>query len=88
MGSMGERLRRIVALLSDPRTPRLPRAAVILAVIYLIWPLDLMPDFLVPIVGYFDDLTLVWIALRWLLKSGPTTTGGGPEQLPSPPPEP
>ena len=65
-----EQLRRIVALLRDPRTPRLPKIAVALAVAYVIWPVDLVPDFLFPVAGYLDDLTFVWLALRWLLKSG------------------
>jgi uncharacterized membrane protein YkvA (DUF1232 family) len=46
--------------------------AVALAVAYVIWPVDLVPDFLVPMAGYLDDLTFVWLALRWLLKSGKT----------------
>jgi uncharacterized membrane protein YkvA (DUF1232 family) len=65
-----ERLRRIVALMRDPRTPKLPKVALALAAAYLIWPADLVPDFLVPIAGYLDDLTFVWLAVRWLLKSG------------------
>jgi uncharacterized membrane protein YkvA (DUF1232 family) len=65
-----DQLRRIVTLLRDPRTPKLPRIAVALAIAYVIWPVDLIPDFLVPVGGYLDDLTFVWLALRWLLKSG------------------
>ena len=65
-----DQLRRIVALLRDPRTPRLPKIAVALAVAYVIWPVDLVPDFMFPVAGYLDDLTFVWLALRWLLKSG------------------
>jgi len=67
-----DQLRRIVALLRDPRTPRLPKIAVALAVAYVIWPVDLVPDFMFPVAGYLDDLTFVWLALRWLLKSGKT----------------
>ena len=65
-----EKLWRIFALLRDPRTPKLPKVALALAAAYLIWPADLIPDFLIPIGGYLDDLTFVWLALRWLLKSG------------------
>ena len=43
-----------------------------LAVAYVIWPVDLVPDFMFPVAGYLDDLTFVWLALRWLLKSGKT----------------
>ena len=65
-----DQLRRIIALLKDPRTPKLPRLALVLAAAYLIWPADLMPDFLIPVAGYLDDLTFIWLAVRWLLKSG------------------
>ena len=85
-----EQLRRIVALLRDPRTPRLPKLAVALAVAYVIWPVDLVPDFMFPVAGYLDDLTFVWLALRWLLKSGKTVPGligqGGATSHPLEPP--
>ena len=71
-----DQLRRIVALLRDPRTPKLPRLALALAAAYLIWPADLLPDFLIPVVGYLDDLTFIWLAVRWLLKSGATAPAG------------
>lgn len=65
------RVRRVATLLTDPRVKRLPRLAVVLAALYLIWPLDLFPDFLVPVAGYLDDAVLVWLSLRWLFKSAP-----------------
>jgi uncharacterized membrane protein YkvA (DUF1232 family) len=71
-----DQLRRIVALLRDPRTPKLPRLALALAAAYLIWPADLMPDFLFPVAGYLDDLTFIWLAVRWLLKSGAPAPAG------------
>lgn len=65
------RLLRVLALLRDPRVAKLPRFGVILAVAYLIWPIDVMPDFMVPVFGYLDDAVLLWLSLRWLLKSRP-----------------
>jgi uncharacterized membrane protein YkvA (DUF1232 family) len=80
-----DQLRRIVALLRDPRTPKIPRIAVALAIAYVIWPADLIPDFLVPLGGYLDDLTFVWLALRWLLKAGKGVPGSAtPQRLPPP----
>jgi uncharacterized membrane protein YkvA (DUF1232 family) len=67
------RLRRVARLLADPRTPRLPRLAVGLAALYLLVPMDLLPEMAFPMVGYIDDLVLVWLSLRWLLKSASTT---------------
>lgn len=65
------RLLRVLALLRDPRTPTLPRLAVLAAVLYLLSPVDLIPEALFPVVGWLDDLTFVWLALRWLIKSAP-----------------
>ena len=74
-----DKLARIVSLLRDPRTPKLPKVALALAAAYLIWPADLVPEVLIPLGGYLDDLTFVWLALRWLLK-----TGGKPAGKPTP----
>ena len=63
-----ERLRRLLAVMADPRTPKIPRLAVLAAVAYVIWPLDLLPDFAIPVIGYLDDLVVLWMSLRWLLK--------------------
>jgi uncharacterized membrane protein YkvA (DUF1232 family) len=65
-----DRLRRIVALLRDPRVPRLPRYLVLLAVIYLISPVDLVPEALTPVFGFLDDAVFLWLSLRWLIRSG------------------
>jgi uncharacterized membrane protein YkvA (DUF1232 family) len=80
-----DQLRRIVALLRDPRTPKLPRLALALAAAYLIWPADLVPEFIVPLAGYLDDLTFVWLASRWLLKSGKSVGPKGAAPLPPSP---
>jgi len=68
---MMDKLKRVTSLLSDPRVAKLPRFAVLAAIVYLISPIDLVPDFVVPIVGWLDDATLIWLSLRWLLKSDP-----------------
>ena len=64
------RLQRVLTLLRDPRVAKLPRFAVLAAAAYLISPVDLVPEIALPIVGWLDDATLVWMALRWLAKAG------------------
>lgn len=64
------RIQRMLALLRDPRVAKLPRFAVLAAAAYLLWPVDLLPEIALPIVGWLDDVTLVWMALRWLTKAG------------------
>jgi uncharacterized membrane protein YkvA (DUF1232 family) len=91
---MWARLLRVIALLRDPRTPKLPRLAVALAILYFIWPFDLLPDFFVPVAGYLDDAVVIWMSLRWLLNSGdkvarelpgPPVSGGPPVRGGTPP---
>ena len=72
MNGLMARARRVMAFLADPRVPKLPRFAVVLAVGYLLSPIDLLPDFLIPVGGFVDDAALLWMSLRWLLKSGET----------------
>jgi uncharacterized membrane protein YkvA (DUF1232 family) len=65
----------VYRLLTDPRIAKLPRFAVALGLAYLLWPADLIPDFLVPVAGFLDDATLVWLSLRWLLRAGEAKPG-------------
>jgi uncharacterized membrane protein YkvA (DUF1232 family) len=69
------RARRAFALLTDPRTPKLPRLAVALAIAYLLWPPDLIPDFVIPLLGWLDDAGFLWLAFRWLLRRAPAPPG-------------
>jgi len=68
-----DRVRRVLALLRDPRVPRLPRILVGVAVLYLLSPVDLVPELLTPIFGFFDDAMVLWLSIRWLVRSGPPT---------------
>lgn len=62
-------VQRVVHLLADPKAPRLPRLAVGVAVLYLILPVDLVPEWFLPLVGYLDDFALLWFSVRWLLRA-------------------
>ena len=53
-------LRRLAA---DPTLPRGVRIRLTLLLVYLVLPIDLVPDF-IPVVGYADDAVVVAIALR------------------------
>jgi uncharacterized membrane protein YkvA (DUF1232 family) len=72
VNSLAARLARVVALLKDPRTPKL---LVLAAALYMLWPLDLVPDFMVPVAGFLDDAMVWWFALRSLFKAGEAATG-------------
>ena len=59
-------------VLADPRTPRLAKMLLGLALGYLLLPFDLIPDF-IPVLGYLDDLILVPLGITLALKMIPKT---------------
>jgi len=66
-------VRLYLRLMGDPRVPRFPKLLVLGALAYVIVPLDLVPDLLVPVAGYLDDALLLWLALRALVRLSPPT---------------
>ena len=78
MNSLAARISRVLALLRDPRTPRLPKLLLLGACLYLLTPIDLVPEFFTGIVGYLDDALFLWLALRSLLKSDQATSATPP----------
>jgi uncharacterized membrane protein YkvA (DUF1232 family) len=55
-------------LLGDPGVPRRARLALAALLLYLVSPIDLVPDF-VPVAGQLDDAILLALVLRRLLRS-------------------
>ncbi len=60
-------------VLSDRRVPWTAKIIPILVVLYLLNPIDLIPDFL-PVVGYLDDVAIVLLALALVLRLTPGAT--------------
>jgi uncharacterized membrane protein YkvA (DUF1232 family) len=56
-------------LLGDPRVPRRKKALVVALAGYLALPFDLVPDF-IPVAGQLDDVVIVALVLRSLLRGG------------------
>lgn len=57
-------------LLREPRVPLPVKVIPILALLYVIWPIDLVPD-LFPVIGQLDDLGIALLALEMFTKMCP-----------------
>ena len=64
-------IRVTARLLREPRVPLIFKTIPLLAAVYVISPLDFIPDVL-PIIGQLDDLGIVFIALEAFLRVCPT----------------
>ena len=62
--------RQLWAALRHPASPGWLKLGTALIALYVISPIDLIPDVL-PFVGALDDIVLVPLAIRWLLKRLP-----------------
>lgn len=60
-------VRLVRRLVADPSVPRATRWWLGGLLVYLLSPIDLIPDF-VPVIGYADDAIVVVIALRFAIR--------------------
>lgn len=65
----------LVRLMRDPRVPLRPKLAVGGVMVYLVSPLDLIPEMIMPVIGQVDDILLIAFSLDRLVKAaGPSIT--------------
>jgi uncharacterized membrane protein YkvA (DUF1232 family) len=57
-------------LRTDPRVPRRVKVAVALAILWVVSPIDLVPEFL-PVIGPLDDVVVVALVLRYAARRIP-----------------
>ncbi|GAA3800621.1 MULTISPECIES: YkvA family protein [Amycolatopsis] len=57
-------------LRKDPRVPRRAKVAVVVAGLWVLSPIDLIPEFL-PVIGPLDDVLVVALALRYAARLVP-----------------
>jgi uncharacterized membrane protein YkvA (DUF1232 family) len=55
-------------LFRDPAVPRGPKVALAIAIVWLVSPIDLLPEFL-PVVGPLDDAVVAALVLRYLVRT-------------------
>lgn len=60
------RARALVRYFRDPAASILGKLFVLVAVLYVVSPVDLIPD--VPIVGWLDDIGVMSLAVAWMWK--------------------
>jgi uncharacterized membrane protein YkvA (DUF1232 family) len=54
-------------LAKDPRVPRGAKVVLAVAAVWLVSPIDLLPEF-IPVVGPLDDAVVAALALRYLIR--------------------
>lgn len=57
--------RGIYHFLKDTHTNWKPKALLVAAIVYLLWPVDLLPD-IIPAIGWLDDLGMASLAVAYL----------------------
>lgn len=62
--------RRLWFALRHPAAPGWLKVGTVLLVLYLLSPVDLLPD-TIPLLGIVDDLVIIPFAIRWLLSRLP-----------------
>jgi uncharacterized membrane protein YkvA (DUF1232 family) len=62
--------RQLWFALRHPAAPAWLKVGTALVLLYLLSPVDLVPDW-IPLLGIVDDLVLVPLAIRWMLKRLP-----------------
>lgn len=69
---------KIYRYLRHPGTPAAPKWTMLLALVYVLWPLDLVPDAL-PFVGWLDDAGLLALATAWISRQLVPRSDSDPE---------
>lgn len=60
-----------------PGTPLYLKAATLLAALYLVWPMDLLPD-VIPVLGLVDDIILIPLIVSWIVSRLPVHDAAAP----------
>ncbi len=63
-------LQLVWRLLLDSRVPVLPKLIIAAVIVYVVSPIDLIPDF-IPIAGQIDDLGVLFFGIRFFIEMCP-----------------
>jgi len=70
VGTLFSELRLAWRLMREPRVPLFAKAVPALAVLYVLSPLDFIPD-VVPVLGQLDDLGILIVSVKLFLRLCP-----------------
>ena len=65
-----QQLRLVYYLMLDPEVPIFLKVLPLVAVIYLLFPIDFVPD-VVPVLGQLDDVTILIVGLKVFIEMTP-----------------
>ena len=69
-GKIKENIPAVFIALKDNRTPVIAKILAAITVIYVLSPIDFIPDF-IPVLGYLDDLILIPLLVSLIIKMVP-----------------
>ena len=72
VGTLFSELRLAWRLMREPRVPLFAKVVPVLAVLYVLSPLDFIPD-VVPVLGQLDDLGILILSMKLFLRLCPTS---------------
>ncbi len=61
--------RALVRFFRDPKAPKWSKGFFVFAMIYVVSPIDAVPELFVPLLGFLDDIGFATIALTWLAST-------------------
>lgn len=65
------RIKLIFRLLADRRVNPWLKLVPIAGILYLVSPLDLIPDVMLPVIGELDDLAILWLTNHFFIEFCP-----------------
>jgi len=63
-------------LLLDRRVPLYLKLMLAGALTYFLSPVDLIPEIINPLIGFIDDIVVLWLALKYFIKWSPQDVVG------------
>jgi len=63
-------IKLFLRLMKDPRVTPVPKLLPLAILVYLVMPIDLLPDF-IPGLGQIDDAVVIFLGLRFFLRLCP-----------------